>query len=326
MVASIEGQGITVAKVLRRVSQGASALALAGAVILMTQWVYPAGHLVIRMDHPYISRAVGENAVYVQIDITMKNVGSDAVRVDGEHFILVDDLGNRYPRDPSTHFIRGHYDYLTMPPDFEFTATSIYKIPVERQPARMLFVTGTGENAWFRLPQPESTPPQPNPPSPAPVTGAAAPGPGQLADVLAILVARSRGLSPRDLAQADQLVDLLPHLRVTCSSGVQAHGSALVRVATQCASDAETAMNAIEFLRETLKSPAAEGMPGVARRNWDEVLLHASSAVRDALVPLRDQMGRERASGQNSAMTFRALGYIRDRIGRVLARASSKSR
>ncbi len=158
-----------------------------------------------------------------------------------------------------------------------------------------------------------------------PPAAIAAQGPQQLADVLATMVTRSRGLGPRDLAQADQLVDLLPHLRATCSSGVRDHGTALVRAATLCASDAEDAMKTIEFLRETLRSPAAERMPGVARRDWEGVLQEAASTVHDALGPLWGYVGQERASSQNSAMTFRALGAVRDRIGRVLAKASYTS-
>ena len=146
-------------KVFRRLTQGATILALAGVVILATQWAYPPGHLEIRVERPYYSRPVGDNALFVQIDITIKNVGADSVRVDGDHFILVDDLGTRYFRDPSTHFIRAHYNYLTMPAGYEFTATSIYKIAAGRRAAGMLFITDTGQSVWFRLSLNSSAPP-----------------------------------------------------------------------------------------------------------------------------------------------------------------------
>lgn len=303
----------------RRVTQGATALALAGVVILATQWAYPAGHLVIRIGSPYYSRIVGENPVFVEIDITMKNVGADVVRVDGEHFILVDDLGNRHPRDPSTHFIQNHYNFLAMPPGYEFTATSIFKLPPERKAAWILFVTGEGRNVLFRLAPPPSAP---SPPA-GPATGGATPGPGQLTAVLAEMAARSRGIGPKDLAQADQLIDLLPHLRSTCSSGMSAHGHGLVEAATQCAGDAEAAVNTIDFLRETLKTPAGRHMPEPARRDWDNVLRQATSAVHDAVKPVWDGLGREQAAARGSAATFRALGDARDRMGRVLAKTSA---
>ena len=305
---------------VRRVTQGATTLALAGVVILTTQWAYPAGHLVIRIGSPYYSRTVGESPLFVQIDITMKNVGADVVRVDGEHFILVDDLGNRYPRDPSTHFIQNHYNFLAMPPGYEFTATSIYTLPPERKAAWILFVTGEGRSVLFRLAPPPSAPSQPGLGAP---TGGATPGPGQLAAVLAEMAARSRGIGPKDLAQADQLVDLLPHLRSACSAGMSVHGRALAEAATQCAADAESAINTIDFLRETLKTPAGRGMPEPARRDWDKVLVQATSAVRDAVVPVWDAIGREQAAGRGSATTFRALGEARDRMGRVLAKTSA---
>ncbi len=319
-------------KLVRYVAQGAITLALAGVVILTTQWAYPAGHLVIRMDPPYYSHAVGEDALYVQLDITMKNVGADAVRVDGEHFILIDNQGTRYPRDPSTHFISNHYDYLTMPPGYQFTATSIYKIPPERWAAWLLFVAGDGRNVRFRLPPPPSVSSQsggvsPAEPSaaPAPVSGSAARTTGRLTDVLAEMAARSRGIGPKDLATADQLVDLLPHLSAMCSAGARAHGSALVAAATECARDAEGATTTIAFLRDTLASPAGRGMPEVIRHDWDGVLLRSASAVHDALLPLWTRIGQERSGGDTSAATFRALGDLRTRIGRVLAKTSPAS-
>lgn len=162
----------------------------------------------------------------------------------------------------------------------------------------------------------------------SPLPPGSSPGPGghtaqdtgQLATALAEMAARSRGLNSSDLAQADQLVDLLPHLRVTCSSAeALTVAGALVDAATQCVSEAEAIMNVIGFLRETLASPAGERMPEVARRDWDSVLTQATSVVRDALIPVWDKLARERASGRASAATFRALGQVRDRIGRVLA-------
>ena len=301
---------------VRRVTQAATTLALGGVVILTTQWAYPAGHLVIRIGTPYYSRVVGEDPVFVQVDIAMKNVGADVVRVDGEHFMLVDDLGNRYPRDPSTHFIQNHYNFLAMPPGYEFTATSIYKLPPERKAAWILFVTGEGRSVLFRLAPPPSPPSQP-------ATGSATQGPGRLGAVLAEMAARSRGIGPRDLAQAEQLIDLLPHLRSACSAAMPAHGRSLLEAATQCAGDAEAAINTIDFLRETLKTPAGRRMPELARRDWDTILRQATSAVHDAAKAGWDAVGREQGAGTGSAATFRALGEARDRLGRVLAKTSA---
>lgn len=138
-------------RVLRRVIQGAIALALAGLTILVTAWAYPAGHVTIQVGRPYYSRAAGEDAAFVTIDITVRNVGADPVRIDREHFLLVDETGHRYRSDPSTHLLRDHFDLLTIPAGHEIRGTTVFKISPQHRAAGMLFVTSTGQTVWFRL-------------------------------------------------------------------------------------------------------------------------------------------------------------------------------
>lgn len=137
---------------LRRVTQAAIALALAGTSILVTEWAYPAGSLAIQLGHPYYSRAVGEDAVFVSIDVTLTNVGAEPVRVDSEHFLLVDDAGHRYPTDPSMHLLRNHFNWLTMPAGYELHAVFVFKSAAGHRAARMIYITPTGQFVWFRLP------------------------------------------------------------------------------------------------------------------------------------------------------------------------------
>jgi Domain of unknown function (DUF4352) len=137
---------------VRRVIQVAIALALAGASILVTEWAYPAGSLAIQVGRPYYSRDVGENAVFVTIDLTIKNVGAEPVRVDSEHFLLVDDAGHRYPTDPSMHLLRNHFNWLTMPAGYELHAVAVFKSAVGHRAAGMIYITPTGQFVWFRLP------------------------------------------------------------------------------------------------------------------------------------------------------------------------------
>jgi hypothetical protein len=138
-------------RALRRLIQAATALALAGAVILITEWSYPAGHLLVRIGRPYYSRAVGESAAYVTLDVTIKNIGTEPVRIDREHFLLIDDQGKRYSSDPTTHFLRYHFDLLTLPAGDEVQGATVFKILPGRKAALMLFVTPTGQFVPFRL-------------------------------------------------------------------------------------------------------------------------------------------------------------------------------
>jgi hypothetical protein len=135
----------------RRLTQTAVALLLAGGAVLVTQWAYPAGHLTIRLGQPHYSRAVANNAPFVTIDIIIKNVGADPVRIDREHFLLVDETGHRYSSDPSTHFLRNHFDLITMPAGLELRGATVFKMIPGRRAAWLLFVTPTGQIVWFRL-------------------------------------------------------------------------------------------------------------------------------------------------------------------------------
>ncbi len=138
-------------KMLRRLTQLTVALALAGLAILVTGWAYPAGSLSIRLGHPYYSRAVADNTPYVTIDITIKNVGAEPVSLDREHFLLVDETGHRYASDPSTHFLRNHFDVIAIPAGYELRGATVFKIDPGRRAVWLLFVTPTGREAWFQL-------------------------------------------------------------------------------------------------------------------------------------------------------------------------------
>ena len=137
--------------VLRRLRQLAIALAVASAVVLVTQWAYPIGHLAIHMERPRYSRFVGETDVYVSIDLRMQNVGVDPVRVDREHFLLIDDQGRIYRSDPSTQFVAFHAAATTILPLQQLQATIVFRLPAGRTASRLLFVTTTGEIVRLRL-------------------------------------------------------------------------------------------------------------------------------------------------------------------------------
>lgn len=138
-------------RLLRRLTQTAVALLLAGTAILVTEWAFPAGHLTIRLGQPHYSRAVADNAPFVTIDITVKNVGVEPVTLDREHFLLVDEAGHRYPSDPSTHFLRNHFDLITIPAGSELRGATVFKISPGTRAAWLLFVSPTGQIVWFRL-------------------------------------------------------------------------------------------------------------------------------------------------------------------------------
>ncbi len=136
---------------LRRLTQVAAALALAGATVLVTHWAYPAGSVEIRLGRPYYSRAVGESTMFVTIDLTVTNVGAEPVQFDREHFLLIDDGGHRYRSDPSTHFLRNHFDIVTLPAGYQIQGATVFQIPPGRRAQALLFVTPTGQFVWFRL-------------------------------------------------------------------------------------------------------------------------------------------------------------------------------
>lgn len=135
----------------KRLFQAATALILGSVVILVTQWAYPAGHLAIHLGRPQYSRNVGESDVYVTIDLRLNNVGVEPVRVDREHFLLVDDRRQVYRSDPSTHFLRNHFDVTTIPAAGEITGATVFKILQGRRAAELIFVTTTGQIVHLRL-------------------------------------------------------------------------------------------------------------------------------------------------------------------------------
>ncbi len=107
-------------------------------------------------------------------------------------------------------------------------------------------------------------------------------------------------------AQAGQLADVLAHLRGACA-------------AARCVEDAEGAMHTADLIRGSISSPAGAGMPADVRRRWDQTLAEATATVRGALAPLWDEIGRVLASGTAVPAETRALGHLRDRIGRILS-------
>ncbi|HEV2356017.1 MAG TPA: DUF4352 domain-containing protein [bacterium] len=137
--------------ITRRAFQLATALVLASTVVLVTQWAYPAGHLAIHLGRPEYSRVVGESDVYVMIDLRVQNVGVDPVSVDREHFLLVDTAGQMYQSDPSTHFLRNHFDVTTILPLHDIRGATVFRIGPGRTAGQLIFVTTTGQIVRFRL-------------------------------------------------------------------------------------------------------------------------------------------------------------------------------
>jgi hypothetical protein len=135
----------------RRLIQVAIALALGSAVALVTQWAYPVGHLSIHLGHPRYSRFVGESDLYASIDVVMENVGVDPVRVDREHFLLVDTEGHIYKTDASTQFEAYHAAATTIFPLHDLHGTLVFRLPSGRSASRLLFVTTTGEIVRVKL-------------------------------------------------------------------------------------------------------------------------------------------------------------------------------
>jgi len=120
-------------------------------VILVNEWAFPAGHLSIRVGQPHYSRAEGETSMYVTIDIAIRNVGADPVRIDREHFLLVDTAGRRYASDPSTHFLRNHFDIITIPAGYSLDGATVFKITPGVRAASMVFITPTGQIVRFKF-------------------------------------------------------------------------------------------------------------------------------------------------------------------------------
>lgn len=139
-------------RLTRRLTQAAIAVALGSAVVLVTQWAYPIGHLAIHLGHPQYSRWVGEaSAVYVSIDVRVQNVGVDPVRIDSQHFTLVDDRGRTYETDPSTQFMAFHAAVTTIVPLHDLSGRLVFRLPARRSAAALQFVTTTGEIVRIKL-------------------------------------------------------------------------------------------------------------------------------------------------------------------------------
>jgi hypothetical protein len=73
------------------------------------------------------------------------------VTVDREHFLLVDNARHVYRSDPSTHFLRNHFDVTTIPPLNDISGTTVFRILPGRTAAALIFVTQTGQIVHFRF-------------------------------------------------------------------------------------------------------------------------------------------------------------------------------
>ena len=135
----------------RRLVQIAVALAMGSAVVLVTQWAYPVGHLSIHLGHPQYSRFVAASDTYVAIELNVQNVGVDPVRVDREHFLLVDDEGRIHKTDVSTQFEAYHAAATVIFPLHDLHGRLVFRLPSGRTASRLLFVTTTGEIVRLRL-------------------------------------------------------------------------------------------------------------------------------------------------------------------------------
>lgn len=135
----------------RRVLQLATALVLGSSVVLITQWTHPAGHLAIHLGRVEYSRMVGDSDVFATIDLSLRNVGAEPVTVDREHFLLVDDRRHTYMSDPSTHFLRNHFDVTTILPATEIQGATVFRIAPGRTATELIFITTTGQIVHFRL-------------------------------------------------------------------------------------------------------------------------------------------------------------------------------
>ncbi|HKX18751.1 MAG TPA: DUF4352 domain-containing protein [bacterium] len=135
----------------RRLVQVAVALAMGSVLVLVTQWAFPVGHLAIHLGRPQYSRFVGEPDLYVSIDLNVQNVGVDPVRVDREHFLLIDNLGHIYKTDTATQFEAYHAAVVTILPLHDLHATVVFRLPAGRTASRLLFVTTTGEIVRIKL-------------------------------------------------------------------------------------------------------------------------------------------------------------------------------
>jgi Domain of unknown function (DUF4352) len=135
----------------RRLLQLASVVVLGSAIVLASAWAFPPGHLAIHVGRPEYSRIVGESELYVAVDLQLKNVGPEPVRIDREHFLAVDNRGHAYRADPSTHFLLNHFDVTYILPAREIRGVTIFKIARGRTLAELIYVTNTGQIVHFRL-------------------------------------------------------------------------------------------------------------------------------------------------------------------------------
>lgn len=123
-------------------------------------------------------------------------------------------------------------------------------------------------------------------------------------------------------SEGAQLMDILDQLKASCAQARPSRGGTLsIGRVTRCVEDAEGAVNLVDLLRGTVEGPAGARMPGEVRKRWQGTLVSSTGAIREGLTPIWDAVGRVLATGGHSPEEFRALGHLRDRIGRVLTAA-----
>jgi hypothetical protein len=81
----------------------------------------------------------------------VQNVGVDPVRVDRQHFLLVDNDGRIYQTDPATQFEAFHAAATVIWPLRDLRGTIVFRLPPDRTASRLLFVTTTGEIVRIKL-------------------------------------------------------------------------------------------------------------------------------------------------------------------------------
>jgi hypothetical protein len=179
---------------------------------------------------------------------------------------------------------------------------------------------------WFFLRERSSSPPAG--PSPSAASGSSAvaherspdssPGPSAGAG------AGSEGEGLADILEPEgaQMTEMLRHLQVSCPAASASRGlRPSISVVTRCVEDAEGVMNLVDLLGGTIEGPAGAAMPADVRARWRETLESAKGTVRRMLTPVWESVGQRLASGAGSPAEFRALGHLRDRIGRILSAA-----
>ena len=116
------------------------------------------------------------------------------------------------------------------------------------------------------------------------------------------------------------LTDLVSHLKHTCTAAPRlTAGQLTVSAVEACVANAEQAANLVNLISESVASAAGAEMPSGVRARWEKDLASDKRSINKVLTPVGHALAYGLASGQEPPGDFRALGHLRDRIGRVLA-------